>query len=70
MKTFILILCASMLSLASCKKDRVCTCTDQDGNQTKYDIRNQTLNEAKSQCNSYEYDRTILGIHTYNDCAL
>jgi hypothetical protein len=70
MKTIILVFGVAILSLASCKKDRICQCTDQSGNTTNYDIRNRNLNEAKTQCQSYEYDREVLGVHTYNDCAL
>jgi hypothetical protein len=70
MKTLLLILGITLLSLGSCNKDRICECTDQDGNVENHDIRNKNLNEARTTCESYEYDREILGVHTYAECNL
>ena len=71
MKTVIVLLSlSSMLLLGSCKKDWVCHCTDQSGNSTNYDQKDQTLTEARSQCKGRNFDNTTLGIHTSNDCAL
>jgi hypothetical protein len=70
MKSIIIISGMLMFSIASCKKDRICECTDQSGNVTNHDIRNKNLNEARTTCESYEYDREVLGVHTYNECDL
>jgi hypothetical protein len=61
---------AGLLTLGSCHKDWVCKCTDQDGNTTNYDQRDQTLSQARSQCKARDFDQNILGIHTSNSCAL
>ena len=45
----------SLLSVASCRKDWSCLCTDQNGNQVSYPINNQTLISAHSKCKDMNY---------------
>ncbi len=61
---------ACVLTLGSCRKDRVCECTDQDGDTVNFDQNDQTLNEARTKCQAREFDQTVLGIHTSLDCRL
>lgn len=49
----ILALSVLALALSSCKKDRVCECTNQDGSlNSTTTFTNVTKKEAKSYCNS------------------
>ncbi len=67
MKKIIWILGAvGVLTLASCKKDWVCQCTDNNDNNTYHDIHNATISDARNTCNSFEYNN-FLG---YNNCSL
>lgn len=69
MKTMALILgLAGLMSLASCKKEWVCQCTDNNNNNTYHDVPNATLNDANRTCNEFEYNNQVLG--TYNNCSI
>lgn len=49
----IIFLSAVIIGLASCKKDRVCTCTYQDGTTaTEATFTHVTKKEAKNLCTS------------------
>ena len=71
MKRLLLFVSAvGLLTLGSCSKDRVCECTDQNGDTVNFEQKDQTLNEARTECQGREYDQTILGVHTSLDCRL
>ena len=47
---------------SSCKRDFVCTCTDQSGNKVPTDIQNETLLNARAKCKSMDYSSPGLGL--------
>ncbi len=71
MKTSVILSAALfMLSLCSCHKDWVCSCTDQSGNYSSKEIDNETLLNARAKCKSMNYDYYVLGVHASQDCSL
>ena len=48
-----------MFVLASCKKDRTCTCSDNDGTSDSYTIKKSTKKDAEKACNVWSplYDK-------------
>lgn len=51
---FTLIAVAALtFTLASCKKDRTCTCTDESGDVTKTEYKKVTKNEADCYSGTY-----------------
>ncbi len=57
-------------TFSSCKKDWVCGCTDQDGNKSNHEIKDEKLLDARAKCKAMDYDNTVLGIHTSQSCSL
>ena len=55
-----------VLTLASCKKNWTCQCTDNNSNNTYHDIPNSTLNDANQTCNDFEYNMN----GNYNNCSI
>ncbi len=70
------ILLAGLLGLiisagfSSCKKDWSCSCTDQNGNTTSVAINDQTILNARNKCQDLNYNHTVLGITTSENCSL
>ena len=55
---------------SSCTKDWACECTDQNGNKSSSTISNQTLLNARNQCQAKDYDYTTGGVHVSRACTL
>ncbi len=68
MKKGLFIAALAMVSLASCKKDRVCECTDSSGTQ-KYTLIGVTSSTAKKACVSYS-EKTSSGGTETTTCTL
>ncbi|MGZ4035684.1 MAG: hypothetical protein ACXVNN_01715 [Bacteroidia bacterium] len=50
MKKLLFLSIVAVASLASCKKDRTCTCTDSSGNTQVYTLTKISKGEAKDAC--------------------
>jgi hypothetical protein len=58
-KIFLLLGIVGILTLPSCKKNWNCSCTSGSGAVTNHEIQDQTLLNAKAQCNSMSYSNAI-----------
>jgi hypothetical protein len=57
-------------SFSSCKKDWACECTDQNGSKSSSTISDETLLNARNQCQAKDYDYTTGGVHVSRACTL
>ncbi|MES2566859.1 MAG: hypothetical protein V4565_08330 [Bacteroidota bacterium] len=67
MKTVFLFTALAGLSMASCKKDKVCTCSDANGTSTTT-LVNVTKAQAKANCISTS--QTNNGVTYTSSCSL
>jgi hypothetical protein len=57
---------AAILSLASCKKDWTCQCTDNAGATSYHDVPNATISDANRTCNNFENSNG----GSYTNCSI
>ena len=67
MKKILLLTAFAGLSVVSCKKDKVCTCTSHNGTSTTT-LVNVTKTQAKANCISTSY--TDNGVTHSTSCSL
>ncbi len=65
-KIFLFLGLAGLLSLASCKKDWVCQCTDNNNATSYHDVPNATISDANRTCNNFESNSGGM----YNNCSI
>ncbi len=53
-KMTMIITCLTLMSLTACKKDRTCTCTDDDGDKTTTNFYKVKKNDVRDNCVSYQ----------------
>lgn len=67
MKTILLLTAFTGLSMVSCKKDRICTCSDANGTSTTTLVH---VSKAQAKANCISTSQTENGITYTNTCSL
>ncbi|MBC7383048.1 MAG: hypothetical protein H7296_08650 [Bacteroidia bacterium] len=67
MKKILLLTAFAGLTMASCKKDRVCTCSDSNGTSTTTLVH---VSKAQAKANCISTSQTENGVTYSNMCSL
>lgn len=70
-KLFAIISLVCLLVLASCsRKDYTCECAGVDGSKKLIQQYDQTMAEARMECDDHDKQLNTLGENEYTDCTI